>query len=504
MEDTLKCEIKEIPVAKIYVSKRMRKVIKSTEDLESTIPVVGLLHPITVKIIDDDFYKYELIAGERRLVAYQKLKETTIKANIATAEQAEKSEFIELIENEARESFTPIESVLETFMTHEKEVKKATELGKSHTIAATARMFGKSASYISGTLDIAKLYFDCSSLVEYCEANDEMDDEYYKWSKEFITSCNKGKTRADLERAFRTYNMTQNTQQLAEAIERQMEENASLIEEEKYVDPEIPITITEEEEESSMPLWKLTIIKRVVSEYKTGDTYSYLEGYQDQYASTCYWDIDPPFGINYNAMTDDKKYVDAKTFNEGCQHYRKIINEMARISGQFSRAIIWHGGEPRFGTVVQNYLKRIGWKYDPIPFLWIKPRGHTRKRDTNLPRCYESATIAFAPEASFYKSTFRHNYYQCGTPPAQERFHPNAKPYELVDFYFTRLFEFPSTAHFFIPFAGGGAAVYKALQFNPIELYTADLEAHYKNELLVSIESGVFESTKQIGDEDDL
>lgn len=503
MSDNLESTIQTIPIDKIYVSKRMRKVIHSTADLEASIPVVGLLHPITVKLFEDDFYQYELIAGERRLVAHQRLKKDTIRANIATPEQAEKSEFIELIENEARESFTPLESVIETHMTHEKEVLKSIDSKRTHKIVDTARLFGKSSSFISSTLDAAKLYLDCVKYIESCTDKEKNDDPQFRWSMDLKTSCEKAKTRADIDRAVRSYNMTRNTQNLADAVEEKMR-NLTIENPDLDSDDAIIIDKTEETAEKARPLWQRTIIERINNEYKTGDTFNFLKDFPDEMSGTCYWDIDPPFGINYDAYVEGSMYSDAKTFKEGCKFYKKVIYEMARISGEFSRAIIWHGAEPRYGTVVQNYLRKIGWKFDPIPFLWIKTKGHTRNRSINLPRCYEAATIAFAPKASFYESTFKSNWYECATPLAQERFHPNAKPYELVDYYFTRLFEFGSTAHYFIPFAGGGAAVYRALKFMPSSLYAADKELHYKNELIISVENGVFETPSNSGGENGL
>jgi len=75
------------------------------EELAESIKAEGLLQPIVVRRKGD---AYELIAGERRWRAYQKLKLPTISARVVEASDAS-SAALGLIENLQREGLNPIE-----------------------------------------------------------------------------------------------------------------------------------------------------------------------------------------------------------------------------------------------------------------------------------------------------------------------------------------------------------------------------------------------------------
>jgi ParB/RepB/Spo0J family partition protein len=486
MEKHIEGDVTLIKVSDIYVAVRMRGVVKSVDDLIGSIPIVGLIHPIVVKEINTEEYKYELVAGERRLTAHIELKYEYIRATIASKEQAKLAKFIELVENKNREDFTPLEDILQTNILHEDFVEAAKKEGLKHTITATSKKFGVNRGYLSETLRLARVYLNaCNKIREHDnDATKEKPSDYF-WDKELIENFQKAKSRADLERVDRNHTLSYNTRNLANAVKEEVE--TRIREATEDVD-EV------EREDDPMPLWKKNVLKLVDQSYHIGDTIVKLKEFENNLASTCYWDIDPPYGVGYSNFVNTTKYHDVENFRQASSYYRKVIYEMGRISGPYSRAVIWHGAEPRYGTIVQRFLKNIGWRFDPIPFLWIKPRGNTKYRNLYIPRCYENATLAFAPEAEYYNNNFQQNWYECSTPSNQERFHPNAKPFELINFLFSNFFEFPSMAYWFIPFCGGGAAVYKSAKSVPIGLYTADLEEHYKNELLLSIRNDIFEN----------
>jgi ParB family chromosome partitioning protein len=78
------------------------------EDLAQSVQSEGLLQPIVVRVKDG---KFELIAGERRLRAFQYLKLKTIPARIIEASDAS-SATLALIENLQRENLNPIDEAL--------------------------------------------------------------------------------------------------------------------------------------------------------------------------------------------------------------------------------------------------------------------------------------------------------------------------------------------------------------------------------------------------------
>ncbi|MDR2863666.1 MAG: ParB/RepB/Spo0J family partition protein [Puniceicoccales bacterium] len=101
----------EIPVGKIVPARwQPRREIdaQSLQELADSIQSEGLLQPIVVRKIEDGF---ELIAGERRWRAFQKLTLKTIPARIVNASDAATAAMT-LIENLQREGLNPIEEAV--------------------------------------------------------------------------------------------------------------------------------------------------------------------------------------------------------------------------------------------------------------------------------------------------------------------------------------------------------------------------------------------------------
>src|SRR3990167_7651776 len=89
-------------VSEIKVKNRFRKDIGDIETLKNSIKEIGLLQPI---VIDED---NNLIAGFRRLKAFQELKLTDIPVNIVNIENSLRGEYDE---NSIRKDFAPSEAV---------------------------------------------------------------------------------------------------------------------------------------------------------------------------------------------------------------------------------------------------------------------------------------------------------------------------------------------------------------------------------------------------------
>lgn len=102
---------REIDVSDVLANPyQPRREIKEDhiEDLAKSIQSEGLLQPVVVRAKEG---KFELIAGERRLRAYQQLKLKTIPARIIEASDAS-SAALALIENLQRENLNPIDEAL--------------------------------------------------------------------------------------------------------------------------------------------------------------------------------------------------------------------------------------------------------------------------------------------------------------------------------------------------------------------------------------------------------
>ena len=123
-----------------------RKTIdpESIKELAASIEAEGLLQPVVVRKILDD---YQLIAGERRWRAHQLLKRDKILARIMTTTEIS-SASLSLIENLQREGLNPLE---ESMGYH----SLVNEFGL--TQAKVAEKVGKSRTYITNTMRFIQL-----------------------------------------------------------------------------------------------------------------------------------------------------------------------------------------------------------------------------------------------------------------------------------------------------------------------------------------------------------
>ena len=131
-----------------------RKTIdpESIKELAASIESEGLLQPVVVRKILDD---YQLIAGERRWRAHQFLKRGKILARVMTTTEIS-SASLSLIENLQREGLNP----LEESMGYHSLVE---EFGL--TQAKVAERVGKSRSYITNTMRFLQLEEDLRILL---------------------------------------------------------------------------------------------------------------------------------------------------------------------------------------------------------------------------------------------------------------------------------------------------------------------------------------------------
>jgi len=115
---------------------------RELEELINSIKTYGIIQPVIVTKIDNEFY--QLIAGERRLRAAQTLNLKTVPAIIRQAKELEKLE-LALIENLQRKNLNPIEEaisfkrLIDEFNLNQEEI--ARKIGKKRsTIANTLRL----------------------------------------------------------------------------------------------------------------------------------------------------------------------------------------------------------------------------------------------------------------------------------------------------------------------------------------------------------------------------
>ena len=138
-------ELQNIDIDLIVANKSQPRTYfdsESIEELAQSIQENGLIQPIIVRPIDDG--KYEIVAGERRMRACQKIMMTSVPCIVEEYDN-ERLAQVAIIENVQRENLTPIEEaqayahLIETY--HFTQAQIAQQVGKKQsTIANKIRL----------------------------------------------------------------------------------------------------------------------------------------------------------------------------------------------------------------------------------------------------------------------------------------------------------------------------------------------------------------------------
>ncbi|MBM7618869.1 ParB family chromosome partitioning protein [Bacillus tianshenii] len=148
VEKTNHEEIKQLPVLDIVPNRYQPRTVfvdERIEELSLTIRTHGIIQPIVVRQFEEN--KYEIIAGERRWRAVQKLGWETIPAIVKDFNDAETAS-VALIENLQREELSAIEEAI--------AYSKLLEL-HNLTQEALAQRLGKGQSTVANKLRLLKL-----------------------------------------------------------------------------------------------------------------------------------------------------------------------------------------------------------------------------------------------------------------------------------------------------------------------------------------------------------
>ncbi len=141
-------EVKNIELTQIVPNRFQPRTIfneEKIEELSRTIHTHGIIQPIVVREYDEE--KFEIIAGERRFRAVQKLGWTTVPAIVKNMNDTETAS-VALIENLQREELSPIEEAM--------AYGKLLEL-HNLTQEALAQRLGKGQSTVANKLRLLKL-----------------------------------------------------------------------------------------------------------------------------------------------------------------------------------------------------------------------------------------------------------------------------------------------------------------------------------------------------------
>ena len=128
----------------------------SLEDLTNSIKERGIIQPIIVRPASEDNQKFEIIAGERRWIAAQKVGLEEVPVVIINADNLKSLEFA-IVENVQRQDLNPLE---------EAQGYKRLINEFSYDQERVSKFIGKSRSYIANSLRLLTLPLEVIKLIE--------------------------------------------------------------------------------------------------------------------------------------------------------------------------------------------------------------------------------------------------------------------------------------------------------------------------------------------------
>ena len=129
---------------------------ENLNELTNSIRERGILQPIIVRKSNDDHSKFEIIAGERRWLAAQKVGLHNVPVVITEADDLKSLEFA-IVENVQRHDLNPLEEA----QGYKKLIDKF-----SYDQEKVSKFIGKSRSYIANALRLLSLPDDVIKLIE--------------------------------------------------------------------------------------------------------------------------------------------------------------------------------------------------------------------------------------------------------------------------------------------------------------------------------------------------
>jgi len=158
-ETKVETQKNQIPISDLIPNKyQPRKIFdeKNLEDLTNSIKERGMIQPIIVRKLNDDKFKYEIIAGERRWIAAQRAGLHKLPVVITEADDLKSLEFA-IVENVQRHDLNPLEEaqgykrLIDEFSYDQEKVSK---------------FIGKSRSHITNSLRLLTLPAEVIKLIE--------------------------------------------------------------------------------------------------------------------------------------------------------------------------------------------------------------------------------------------------------------------------------------------------------------------------------------------------
>jgi len=424
-----------IDLDSITVSERARQVMGDINELEESLKESGLISPLAVRETDDG--SYELLAGERRLIALRKNEVKTVPVRIYPSDISD----IEIKTIEMSENFYRKDMEYYEYDNIIREIHELKQTIHGHKIAGpadsgwslkdTAEMVGvRSKDTISTAIKRAEareafpeLFEKCKSQVDATKIMKKMDEAVVKQAiAQKLETSDAPKDLKRLADSFIINDFFKGVKKIPDGIMHLVE-----------IDPPYAIALAEQKKKDGE------------SKYKLGD---------------------------YNEVESDSYQVFlANTFKE-CY----------RVMAPHSWLICWFAPEPWFEAVYRE-LNNAGFSTTRMCGIWTKPSGQSKRPDIHLANSYEMFFYAWKGRPALNKSG-RTNIFSYSPVPPSQKVHPTERPIELMkDIYDT--FSFPGS-RILIPFLGSGSGLLAAHQLGSSAI-GFELTKAYRDSFLVKI-----------------
>jgi site-specific DNA-methyltransferase (adenine-specific) len=246
-----------------------------------------------------------------------------------------------------------------------------------------------------------------------------------------------------------------------------------------------------EDGNNSIPLG-VQLAVRATNHYRIGDALEAIEeiAAEGRVVNATFVEVDPPYGID---LTQQKK-GEVHTLGEYNEvesgaypmFLRRLLTGIHKITPPDMRMVFWFGVE--WYDVLCKTLDEVGFKYDFIPGIWVKPTGQTAAPDLYLARSYETFLVCWKGIGVPLHKRGRSNVFSFNPEPHTSKYHPTQRPQQLMEEILTT-FSWPGSL-VMVPFLGSGATLRAAYRCG-MQAFGWDLSEEYKQGFLAAVEQDI-------------
>lgn len=450
----------EIPVESIKVRRkdRQRRELKGVEELANSIKRNGLLHPI---VVDRDS---NLIAGERRLMAFKHLKLPSIPAHFLDELDPFESRAIELEENIKRVDLTWQESCLATAEYHRLRSKDDPEW----TQERTADALGVGPQWVSKQLQVS------SGLIE--------KDEHVAAADNFEAAMRV--VRRKQKRAIDTELSKIRLGERAE-VEPEPEPESSFVEVGE-IKPNAGIVVK--------PAPTAKAVAAAAHQILQADFLEWIN--QPKVPKANFVHCDFPYGVKYGkttyggSQTWDKYGDEPEVFQSLLD---ALLTNQDKLFYRSSHFMFWFS--MNYYAEVLGAFRNAGFRVLPFPLIWHKNKGLIPDPRREGRRVYEVALFGSLGDRKIIKSV--PNLIHC---PVAKKVHISEKPKAMLRHFFRMFVD--DHSHVFDPTCGSGNALVVAKEMGAESTLGLDIDEDYVEQASIALKRA--ERQEQKEDEDAL